>query len=488
MLFKGFLPNVNHIQKVNENDNQETSNNIVFYNESFDGGIFRKKAEPTLNKLSVYNLLRGLEINTDSKVYSRLAELMPTCAVVFDEKKAEQTTSDNIISLQILEVAKLLATVKSLNPSSEEFEAIISSAKKGGLDFKELKEVFKEIEKFEQASGSKETGPMDFITVFLKKLVEKIQSNNSPLETKVYDVIDSKNLEEVEYEDLATSVTSQKNWIVDGIDLDAMLTGEDVVNRISAFFEILIPYLNIKGFSYIQYKGNVYDYLKNGLDLINSISDIRIPEKTMTAYSALITEVGSKIIAPEIELLGSKYSNKIYSPTVQSLFISLMTLYTLKVISSSITSVEKKEEIAKKEEETKKAEMAKEVTAKQVNSSVKAIEDLNQSGFFESKKIFHTAPKKGYTPAEKKMIPQIKEFVTTLGLVKDVDENWKKEEKFDNILSDAVKNFQGSIQIDKKALAVDGKIGPNTRNAMMAYLEALKMKTGVVASTDVKKK
>ena len=132
--------------------------------------------------------------------------------------------------------------------------------------------------------------------------------------------------------------------------------------------------------------------------------------------------------------------------------------------------------------------MAKEVTAKQVNSSVKAIEDLNQSGFFESKKIFHANPKRPYGPMEKKMIPQIKDFVSTLGLIKDVDETWKMEEKFDKILTDSIKNFQGSIQIDGKTLTPDGKIGPNTRTAMLAYLEALKMKTGVVASTDVKKK
>ena len=73
MLFKGFLPNVNHIQKVNENDNKDFTKDIVFYNESFSGGVFRKKAEATVNELSPYNLLRGLEIDTDSKVYVKLA-------------------------------------------------------------------------------------------------------------------------------------------------------------------------------------------------------------------------------------------------------------------------------------------------------------------------------------------------------------------------------------------------------------------------------
>lgn len=479
MLFKGFLPNVNHIQKVNENDNQETSNNIVFYNESFDGGIFRKKAEATVNELSPYNLLRGLEIDTDSKVYAKLASDMPTCAEVFVQAMSEKPIVSEILIKQLNKVTEIISQVKSVSPNSDEYDAIIS-ASKDKMNLQKLKGIFASITEFEKESGG------DFITNLIVELTKRIKADRTPLKAKVYDIIDSKNLEEIEYEDMTTISI---NWVTEGGDIEKMLSDMDPVHRITAFFELLIPLLNIKGFGYIQYTGNnVYDYLKSALDLVNTLLNIKLPEVGFQQYSALINDIGVKIIAPEIEMFTTKYAKSIYFPTIQTFYISLLSLYTLKVISSSITSVEKKEEIAKKEEETKKAEMAKEVTAKQVNSSVKAIEDLNQSGFFESKKIFYTTPKKGYTPAEKKMIPQIKEFVTTLGLVKDVDENWKKEEKFDNILSDAVKNFQGSIQIDKKALAVDGKIGPNTRNAMMAYLEALKMKTGVVSSTDVKKK
>lgn len=480
MLFKGFLPNVNQIQKVNENDNKDFSKDVQFYNESFDGGIFRKKAQATLNELTPYNLLRGLEIDTDSKVYAKLAEDMPTCKDVFAESSAEKPVVSQILITQLDKVSEMITQVKSVNPDSEEFDAILS-ASKDKINIQKLKAIFQSIKDFEVANGN-----VDFITSLIVELKKKIQGDRNPLKTKVYDVIDSKNIEEIGYEDMTTTSV---NWLSDGGDIGAMLSDIDAVHRITAFFELLSPVLNIKGFGYIQYKdNNVYDYLKSGLDLVNILLNIKLPEISFQPYSGLIKDIGAKVIAPEIDLLTSKYAKSIYFPTIQTLYVSLLSLYTLKVISSSITSVEKKEEMAKKEEETKKAEMAKEVTASQVNSSIKAIDTLDKSGFFTSKKIFYTTPKKKYTPEEKKMIPQIKEFVTTLGLVKDADDSWKKEEKFDSILSDAVKNFQGSILVDGKTLSPDGKIGPNTRNAMLAYLEALKMKTGVVASSDVKKK
>ena len=480
MLFKGFLPNVNHIQKVNENDNKDFTKDIVFYNESFSGGVFRKKAEATVNELSPYNLLRGLEIDTDSKVYVKLASDMPTCADVFAEAMAEKPMGSEILIKQLNKVAEMISEVTSVSPNSEEFEAIIS-ASKGKINVQKLKAIFKNIEDFEKANSG-----TDFITRLIMELTTRIKADRTPLKAKVYDAIDSRNLEAIEYEDMTTT---SMNWVTDGGDVEKMLSDMDAVHRITAFFELLIPLLNIKGFEYIKYEGNnVYAYFKAGLDLINGLLNIKLPEANFKEYVAIINDIGAKIVLPEIELFTTKYAKSIYFPTIQTFYVSLLSLYSLKVISSTITSVEKKEEIAKKEEETKKVEMAKEVTAKQVNSSVKAIEDLNQSGFFESKKIFHATPKRPYGPMEKKMIPQIKEFVSTLGLIKDVDETWKMEEKFDKILTDSIKNFQGSIQIDGKTLTPDGKIGPNTRTAMLAYLEALKMKTGVVASTDVKKK
>lgn len=478
MLFKGFLPNVNHIQKVNENNNDLPSEKkqVKFY-ESFSGGIFRKKAQPVLNQLSVYNLIRGLEIETKEEVYVKLGELMPTCAQVFKASEIENQYSHNILILQIGKVAELLANVKQLNSNSEEFEQIVKESKK---DLAGIKKVFAKIEEFEKKSDK------DFITKLMEGLIVRIQTSKVPLESKVYDVIDSKKLEEIEFGDLASTI---KTWILEGFDVEKMLVQKDALYRISAFFEMVIPYLNIKGLSFLQYKDqDVSGYLDLALDLTNSILDIRIQKSELAEYSDLIKSVGAKIISPEIELFSTKYSQLITSPTIQTLYISLLTLLSLKVLSSSITSVEKKQEIAKKEEEIKKVEMAKEVTSKQVKSSIEAIEKLKTSGFFESKKIFYTTPRRPYTKEEKEMIPQIKEFVSSLGLIKDAEEDWKNEPKFDKILSDAVKNFQGSILVDKETLAADGKIGPNTRNAMRAYLEALKMKMGVIASSDVKDK
>ncbi len=73
----------------------------VFINESFSGGLFRTSAKPYLKELSIYHLLRGLEIDTDSETYTKLSENLPVAKDIFNESTAEDITSDRIVEEQL---------------------------------------------------------------------------------------------------------------------------------------------------------------------------------------------------------------------------------------------------------------------------------------------------------------------------------------------------------------------------------------------------
>ncbi len=459
MLFKGFLPNVNQIQKVNESDNKQSQPNLEFYNESFSGGLLRKKAQPTLNKLSIYNLLRGLEIETGSQTYKQMAQLMPACNMVFNESEAEIITADNILNKQIEQVSNIIASVKNNLSGSEEFEIVISTAKSKGLDLVGLKKLMSQIGEFEKTSNS------DFITSLINALTTRIKTSNVAIEAKVYDVIDSKDLPEIEQEGLATI---SKNWLRQDLDIDAMLMSLDPVERISAFFEMVIPFLDIKGFSYMKYdEKSMLGYLNLALSLINNLLQMAIPPSELAKYTELINSVATQIITPQVELIESKYSTMLKSPSIQTLFVSLLSLVSLKVLGESIKSVETKEErqrVAQKEKEdaeTKKKQESEQEKQKVIANTYK---ELDNSGFFDSKKIFYTTPRRKYTATEKAMIPLLKGFMYSTNLIKDVDKSWMDSEVFDKILSDAVKSFQSDMN-----LTPDGKIGPNTRGALRAW-------------------
>lgn len=477
MLFKGFLPNVNQIQKVNESDNKQSQPNLQFYNESFSGGLLRKKAQPTLNKLSIYNLLRGLEIETSSETYKKMAELMPASAEVFNESEAERITADNILSTQIGQIANIIASVKNTLSGSEEFESVISASKSKGLDLAGLKKLMSQIGEFEKTSNS------DFIASLMTALVTRIQKSNVAIEAKVYDVIDSKDLPEIEQEGLATI---SKNWLRQDLDIDAMLMSLDPVERISAFFEMVIPFLDIKGFSYMKYdEKSMLGYLNLALSLINNLLQMAIPPSELAKYTELINSVATQIITPQVELIESKYSTMLKTPSIQTLFVSLLSLVSLKVLGESIKSVETKEEkqkIAQKEKEDAEAKQKKEAENLRTEVIMKSYKELEDSGFFDSKKIFYTTPRRKYTRSEKAMIPLLKGFMYSLSLVQGADKSWMGTDVFDKTLSDSVKNFQRDIK-----LSPDGKIGPNTRGALRAWASLL-ARTNSVKSGESKVK
>ena len=91
----------NFYQKKVDELKRSLQSTTVFINESFSGGIFRTSAKDNLNKLSIYHMLRGLEIDTSTEAYDTLSAALPKSADLFVESKAETVTAEKIIINQL---------------------------------------------------------------------------------------------------------------------------------------------------------------------------------------------------------------------------------------------------------------------------------------------------------------------------------------------------------------------------------------------------
>ena len=424
-------------------------------NESFSGGVFRKSAKEYLKDLSIYNLLRGLEIDTDETSYTNIGKMIPSCSSKFSEATSETTFATSIVEEQLRYIQKILnKKEQSLSASNE----IIKIIKNSGIDLSTIKSNEKIINSIKNSST--------IINEFIQYVSQSVQENTIGLKSTVYSVIDNMDLETLSPESFAAS--DKRYWLDAEFDAKTSLVTEAPVQRISMMLEMALRVMKIKGISYIPYKNNATEFLKLILTPMSESTNIEIPSEVITELQTVINEVFPKVFSDMLESSSEKWDNVII-PSLQSLFIALSSFLTLKLIVSNIEAVEK---FAASETEAKKKTEVTENTKKKFKSILVAGNELKGSDFFNNKKVFYETKK--FTKSEQDMIVLLKKFFVSMGLIKNGSDSYIQKPSFDKgILGEAVKKFQSSVKLKGTPLPDDGRIGPNTRLAMSSFIEHL---------------
>ena len=468
----------NFYQKKVDELKRSLQSTTVFINESFSGGIFRTSAKDNLNKLSIYHMLRGLEIDTSTEAYDTLSAALPKSADLFVESKAETEFADKIIFNQLdyivelttnmeNQLATLFETIRKRNAgdkiedSAKEdklYKQIIKIHKDSDIDFGTIQKDIKAIQESEASAKSKMF--QNFI-VFLKGEITK---NKTGLKGTVYNEIDNMNLKSLEP---SSFTTNNINYLLVEPDIKSGLIGDNVIQRISLFLEKVIISMGLSDLKYISYKNNAYDYLENVITNMTTsaiVSSVVTPS-LIKGYKDVINQIGHILIEPEIDKMKSIYSKTITIPSIQSLYISLLSSMVLKLINYNYKEIEKQE--LAKQQNKENAVISETKIAKVFFDNFKGLKD---KGFFEITKVFYENKK--YTLKEKEMISWLKYLLQNMGLIKNYREKYLDRMTFDSdILGYAVENFQKSTKIGDATLKADGRVGKDTRLALLEFAQ-----------------
>jgi hypothetical protein len=413
-------------------------------NESFSGGLLRTSAKDTLNQLSIYHLLRGLEIDTSDESYPKLASMLPSCKDIFIESTAETKTANLIVVRQLEYVSSYIQNVeKNISKKTITIE-------ESDIDFTPLKNLVNSFN-------------ADMINKFITSLSDKVNSNSTGLESSVYDVIDNLGLPSLKSNSFVPE-NIQGGWVKKSgsFDSNKELVSSDPIKRISVMLEMALSTMKIKGISYITYNQNPFEFLSS--ILIPLLGSESITTSELSNYKNVIDSVGNQIVQPEVEKLSEVYSENITIPSLQSLYIALVSFMTLPVIVKSLGRGKSvKGEIGN-------GEVSKE-TIEKTKKVVQSYNNLLGTDFMESTKVFYE--NKSYTDREKEMIIALKKFFYELGLItKNVGSEYLNKGDFDKkFLGQAVRLIQQNIKIKGKDIKVDGRIGKDTRFIMKVFME-----------------
>jgi hypothetical protein len=170
--------------------------------------------------------------------------------------------------------------------------------------------------------------------------------------------------------------------------------------------------------------------------------------------------------------MSSIYSQNLTIPSLQTLYISLLSSLILKLINFNYEALETKE---KQEKEKSKKSVISENLRRKYVEILNSFDQLNEEGFFENKKIFYE--RKVFSKSEQRMITLLKMMFFKMGLISNPPMGYLERGTFDkDILGNAVKQFQNSLTISGQKLQIDGRIGKNTRLALVAFAESLRSK------------
>ena len=436
----------NFYQKKVDELKRSLQSTTVFINESFSGGLFRTSAKPFLSQLSIYHLLRGLEINTDEETYGKLQSMSNIKDVFISKDKAE-----NIFTVEIVK--------KELGYIKEQLEKLQTEISDKVSDF--IKGSKEDISIPSSLINSLKDNKTIFNT-YLDKLSVTISTNETGLEVDVYKKIDAMDLNKLNPENFKTGAFL---WLDEKIDerIDAKLNDNNPIVRISMFLELVLKTMNIDGLKFISSE-SPYDYL---VSIIGYIQPTITPRK-LEKYKGIIDTISQDIFQNQKDLIQSQHK-VITIPTLQSLFISLITVVILKAISSvSVEAVKGEEKVEKP-----KSLLSEKVQVK-AKGIITAFDELDKLGFFKSEKVFYEKPRKEYTIEEGKMIVQLKKLFKEMGFINE-SAAYMISRRFDSqTLGSAVKDFQSYVKFNDKPLTADGRIGKTTRLVLATFVEDLK--------------
>jgi hypothetical protein len=438
----------NFYQKRVDELKRSLKSQTVFINESFSGGLFRTSAKPILSELSIYHLLRGLEIKTDEETYIKLQSMLPICKDVFNPKDSETLFSVGIVEKELEYIKTQLVSIQST--ISEEVASVLKDNKEDISKFKVLINSLK----------ANET----IIEKYLTTLTETIKANQTGLKDAVYEKIDNMGLKTLKPESFGTgSYVWLKEKNIDDT-IDAKLNDNNPIVRISMLLELVLKTMNIDGLKFISSE-SPYDYLVSIIGFIES----KITPSKLVIFKELIDTISKDIFKNQIDLIDSQHKKSITIPTLQSLFISFITVIILKAIASASVEAVKGEE---------KKEQPKSLLSEKVQVKAKGIftafDELDKLGFFKSEKVFYEKPRKSYTLEEGNMIVQLKKLFKEMGFISESSAYMIRKSFDSQILGLAVKDFQSNVRFNDKPLTADGRIGKTTRLVLATFVDDLK--------------
>ncbi len=441
----------NFYQKRVDELKKSLKSKTVFINESFSGGLFRTSAKPYLKELSIYHLLRGLEIDTDSETYTKLSGNLPVAKDLFNESTAEDTTADRIVEEQLNYVKEAVKKAEK-----DIVEKVSEFLKENKQDIKKLVSNVRSLK-----------GQDTILEIFFKDLIANIKGNQTGLKDTVYQKVDDMGLKEIEPDSFALdSFLWLKETEIDST-IEKNIMGKNPIVRVSMLLEMVLKSMNIDGLKFISYSNNSYDYLESIIGTISVSADLKnkVISSKIDDFKDFLNSICKEIVEEQYGLLGAEYKKNITIPSLQSLFISMITVMVLKAIASTEIEAVKGEE--KKEE--KQSLLSEKVQAK-AKGIISSYDELNKLGFFENTKVFYEKPIKPYSQQENDMIIPLKKLFKEMGFISESPAYMNRKSFDSQILGAAVKDFQSYVIFKDKPLKSDGKIGSNTRLALSAFV------------------
>ena len=395
--------------------------------------------------------MRGLEIDTDSETYEKIGSTIPTLKELFTESTAETEKAHKIV-------------VKQLEYIRDEINKLDKSISDEVSAF--LKENKKDIAKLKSSINSLK-GRDTLIGEYIKSLTDNVSGNQTGLKS-VYDEIDKKGLKDLEPENFKLDF---KVWLKEADiekTVESNITINNPITRISMMLEMVLKSMNIGGLKFTTFSDNACDYLKSVLGTVES----KISTTKIEGFEDFLNNLSKEIVKEQLGQLENTHKKAITIPSLQSLFISLVTILIVKAIAnSSSEAVTGQEQIQATQPKSTLSEKVQ-VKAKAI---ITAYDELEKLGFFESEKVFYEKPKKPYSKSEQDMIVSLKKLFSEIGLLPKTSSTYINRGSFDkDVLGEAVKTFQSSVELNSQELKSDGRIGKNTRLVLATFVEDLK--------------
>jgi hypothetical protein len=403
-----------------------------------------------MNKEEIFKILRGLEIDTDSETYEKIGTTIPTLKELFSESTAETEKASGIVVKQLEyirdEINKLDKNI------SDEVSAFLKENKE---DIAKLKATINSLK-----------GRDTLIGEYINSLTGKVSGDQTGLKDDVYDAIDKMGLKDLEPENFKLDF---KVWLKEADinqTVESNITINNPITRISMMLEMVLKSMNIDGLKFTTFSDNAYDYLKSVVGTVES----KISESKIEGFKDFLNNISKEIVKEQLGQLENTHKKAITIPTLQSLFISLVTILILKAIANSSSDA-----VTGQGQTTQPQSTLSEKVQVKAKAIITAYDELEKLGFFQSEKVFYE--KKAFSKGERQMIKLLKMLFFKMGLIVDFPAGYLERDTFDaDLLGNAVRKFQSSTKKTGEQLKSDGRIGKNTRLALTAFAEGLNEK------------
>ncbi len=419
-----------------------------------------------LSYITIEKMFEGLDIDNTNEIHNFILSFAPSLSRVMGVANSETNSAFEVLKAQLMYMQTILQkveddidsfykrvinvyksysdgeTIESLvakysNPQSvgsifPEVEKIIADAKKSGMDFNNpnLIEAFKTLQKMNVKK---------YISDTLSSL-EVSASNVSLL--SLYKNIDSMDLTKIT--DDNAIAPQNKTHLFLTLDFNEMYASLDPILRMGVFLEEALfqyPF----GRQLKKNFGEDYEYFDTIEHTMSSIKQFA-PSIDYTVFEPMkemLYTISALLVNRVFSMHPEEDSKNIFVPSLQIMWVSILSLLALRLINFNVKVSNVIQDKKEQKEESKK-ESASTIGA--------FYEELKKNGFFTDNVIY----KEGGSSMNSEIIKNINNILNKLTILPESKIN---STSYDSQTSEAIK----TLQLNHGAEAVDGKIGPETK-------------------------